>query len=131
MPEEANPKQLRSFGFLVGGIFALIALWPLVWRGDGLRLWAIIATAIFVVPAAVYPRSLRLIYRGWMALGAVLGWINTRIILSIVFYGLFTPMALIMRLRGKDPMRREWDADAESYRVLREPRQRSHMEHQF
>lgn len=126
-----HPKQLRSFGLLVSGIFALIAFWPLIGRGEESRLWATIASAIFAVPAVVYPRSLRLIYQGWMMLGEALGWLNTRIILSIVFYGLFTPIALVMRLRGKDTMRREWDPDIESYRVLREPRQRSHMEHQF
>ena len=45
MQHEVTSKQLRSFGLLVGGIFALIGLWPLIWRGEGLRLWAMIATA--------------------------------------------------------------------------------------
>lgn len=131
MQREVTPKQLRSFGLLVGGIFAIIGLWPLIWRGEGLRLWAMIATAILVLPAVVYPMSLKLIYRGWMAVGEVLGWINTRIILSIIFYGVFTPVAVVMRMRGKDPMRREWDPNLESYREVHEPRPGSHMQHQF
>jgi Saxitoxin biosynthesis operon protein SxtJ len=131
MQHEVTPKQLRSFGLLVGGIFALIGLWPLIWRGEGLRLWAMIATAILLLPAVVYPMSLKLIYRGWMAAGEVLGWINTRIILSIIFYGVFTPVAVVMRMRGKDPMRRGWDPNLESYREVREPRPGSHMQHQF
>jgi hypothetical protein len=131
MQHEVTPKQLRSFGLLVGGIFALIGLWPLIWRGEDLRLWAMIATAILVLPAVVYPMSLKLIYRGWMAIGEVLGRINTRIILSIIFYGVFTPVAMVMRLRGKDPMRRGWDPNLESYREVREPRPGTHMQRQF
>jgi hypothetical protein len=131
MQHEVTPKQLRSFGLLVGGIFAIIGLWPLIWRGEGLRLWAMIATAVLVLPAVVYPTSLKLIYRGWMAVGEVLGWINTRIILSIIFYGVFTPVAIGMRMRGKDPMRRGWDPNLESYREVREPRPGTHMQRQF
>jgi len=131
MQHEVTPKQLRSFGLLVGGIFAVIGLWPLIWRGEGLRLWAMIATAILVLPAVVYPMSLKLIYHGWMAAGEVLGWINTRIILSIIFYGVFTPVAIVMRMRGKDPMRRGWDPNLESYREVREPRPGTHMQRQF
>jgi hypothetical protein len=131
MQYEVTPKQLRSFGLLVGGIFAIIGLWPLIWRGEDVRWWAMIATAILVLPAVVYPMSLKLIYRGWMAIGEVLGWINTRIILSIIFYGVFTPVALVMRLRGQDPMRRGWDPNLESYREVREPRPGTHMQRQF
>ena len=131
MKDEVTSKQLRSFGLIVGGIFAVIALWPLVWRGDGLRLWAVILAGLLAVPAVVFPMSLKLLYRGWMAIGEVLGWINTRIILGLVFYGVFTPFAMLMRMRGKDPMRRGWDPDLETYREVREPRAGSHMQRQF
>ncbi len=128
---EATPKQLRSFGLLVGAIFAVISLWPLIWHGEALRLWAIIAAGVLAVPAVVMPKSLKLIYRGWMAIGDVLGWINTRIILGIVFYGVVTPMGAIMRLRGHDPMQRRWEPEADTYRVNRAPREAKHMQHQF
>jgi hypothetical protein len=66
-----------------------------------------------------------------MRLGEVLGWINTRVILGAIFFLLFTPLGLYMRLRGKDPMRRTLAPEAESYRVVRQPRSSSHMRHQF
>ena len=47
-PHEATPKQLRSFGLLVGAIFALISLWPVIWRGEMLRVWAIIAAVVLI-----------------------------------------------------------------------------------
>ncbi len=128
---EATPKQLRSFGLLVGGIFAVISLWPVVWHGEGLRIWAIIVAGVLAVPAVVMPKSLKLIYRGWMAIGDVLGWINTRIILGIVFYGVVTPIGTYRRWRGHDPMRRVWEPEAETYRVLRTSREATHMQRQF
>ena len=62
-----------------------------------------------------------------MAVGEGLGWINTRIILSLIFYGVFTPAAVVMRLRGKDPMRRGWEPNRESYREVRELRPGTHI----
>jgi hypothetical protein len=84
-----------------------------------------------MVLALAWPRSLTQIYRLWMRVGEVLGGINTHIILGALFYLLFTPMGIYMRLRGKDPMRRTLAPEAESYRVVRQPRPASHMRHQF
>jgi hypothetical protein len=66
-----------------------------------------------------------------MAIGHVLGWINTRIILGVIYYGLFTPMGLVMRMGRKDPLRRQYDEAVDTYRVLRRPRAASHMLRQF
>ena len=127
----SDTKQLRSFGLIVGGIFALIGAWPAVWRGQPFRLWSLILGGILIALALAWPRSLTRVYRVWMTVGEVLGWINTRLILGMLFYLLFTPMGWGMRLRGKDPMRRTLVPEAESYRVVRQPRPASHMLHQF
>ena len=124
-------KRLRSFGLLVGGMFALIGLWPAVWRGQPLRLWSLILGGLLLGLALAWPRSLTQVYRLWMTVGEVLGWVNTRLILGALFYLLFTPVGLYLRLRGKDPMRRTWAPEAESYRVVRQPRPASHMRQQF
>src|SRR5262245_59382973 len=110
-----DTKQLRSFGLIVGGIFALIGIWPAVWRGQP-RLWSLLLGGVLMALALVLPHSLAQVYRLWMTVGEVLGWINTRIILGVLFYGLFTPMGLFMRLRSKDPMRRTLAPEAETYR---------------
>ena len=127
MQSEITSKQLRSFGFTVGGIFALIALWPLVVRAEDPRWWAVVAAGCLLVPAVVSPRSLAWVYKGWMALGHVLGWINTRIILGFIFYFIVTPIGIVRRLLGKDPMGRRLRPDLESYRVPRNPRPASHL----
>ena len=131
MKEETTNQQLRSFGFTVGGIFALIAFWPLIIRGDEPRWWAAGAAGCLLLPAAVLPRSLTWIYKGWMLLGHVLGWINTRIILGFIFYVLVTPTGIVRRWLGKDPMGRRLRPDLDSYRVTRTPRPASHLTKQY
>jgi hypothetical protein len=131
MPNEITAKQLRSFGFTVGGIFALIALWPLIIRAEDPRWWAVVVAGCLLVPAAVFPQSLTWVYKGWMALGHVLGWINTRIILGFIFYFIVTPIGLFRRWLGKDPMGKKLRPDLDSYRVSRTPRPPSHLTKQY
>jgi len=131
MPSGITNKQLRSFGFTVGGIFALIALWPLIVRAEDPRWWAAAAAGCLLVPAVVFPKSLTWVYKRWMALGHVLGWINTRIILGFIFYFIVTPIGIVRRLLGKDPMGRRLRPDLESYRVPRNPRPASHLTRQY
>jgi hypothetical protein len=131
MANEVPTKQLVSFGFTVGGIFALIAAWPLIIRGDEPRWWAGVVAGCLLLPAAVLPRSLTWIYKGWMLLGHVLGWINTRIILGFIFFGIVTPIGIIRRWLGKDPMGRRLRPELDSYRVTRTLRPASHLTKQY
>jgi uncharacterized membrane protein len=131
MEEKTSVAQLRSFGLIVGGIFALLGLWPLVFHAQEVRVWAMALAGILVIPAVVFPRSLGLVYRGWMILGRGLGWVNTKIILGAIFYALFTPVAVVLRFRGKDPMTRKFDSTMQSYRVVRGSRPGTHLKRQF
>src|SRR5262245_5029252 len=131
MKDKITNKQLRSFGFTVGGIFGFIALWPLIARAEDPRWWAAVVAGCLLVPAVAFPKSLTWVYKGWMALGHVLGWINTRIILGFVFYFVVTPIGIIRRLLGKDPMGKRLRPDLESYRVPRNPRPASHLKRQY
>jgi hypothetical protein len=124
-------RELRNFGLVVGGLFILIGVWPMVWRGTGPRAWALILGGPLVLLAIAAPRLLTWPHRAWMALAHVLGWVNTRIVLGVAFFAVFTPMGLVMRLLGKDPMRRRFDPMAQSYRVNRSPRDATHMQKPF
>lgn len=128
---QATDKEFRQFGFLVGGVFAVIGLWPVVFRGESPRLWAMVLGGLLIVLGGTVPQSLKQVHRGWMKVGHVLGAINTKIILGIVYYGLITPMGLVMRFIGKDPMHRVLAKKATTYRVVRAPRPRQHMRNQF
>jgi Saxitoxin biosynthesis operon protein SxtJ len=131
MAETYTRRQLRDFGLLVGGIFGLIGLWPLVWRQQSPRWWAIALLVGLALPGLIAPMILAPAYRAWMKLAEVLAWVNTRILLGFVFYGVVTPIGLLMRLRGRDPMRRQFDRQGQSYRVACTPRPATHMLRQF
>lgn len=124
-------RQLRNFGLLVGGVFGGIGLWPMVVRRDDPHVWAVALAVGLILPAVTIPRILAPVYRVWMKGADALGWVNTRLLLGLVFYGLVTPMGLVMRLWGRDPMGRRFERGAQSYRVLRQSRPGSHMKRQF
>ena len=129
---QTENKQLRSFGLIVGGIFGIIGIWPLIFRGEVPRFWAIGTAACLMLSGLVLPRCLSPIYRIWMALGQILGKINTRVILSLIFYGLFTPAAIFRRLVfSRDPLHCRFDPEKKSYRVLRKRRAKDHLARQF
>lgn len=129
-PHDTTP-QLRRFGLTVGGIFAMIGLWPVVFRGQAPRLWALVPGVVLMLGGLVLPRSLTHVHRVWIAAAEGLGWINTRILLSVVFYGLVTPMGFIMRRVGHDPMRRRFEPGDGTYRVSKASRPATHMARQF
>jgi len=131
MQTEITTKQLRSFGFTVGGVFALIGFWPVVIYGLAPRWWSVVVATVLIVPALVYPKSLYWPHKGWMTVGHVLGWVNTRIILGVVFYAVVTPIGIVRRWLGKDPMGRQLRADLDSYRLVRKPRPASHLRRQY
>lgn len=131
MDAVVEKKELRNFGLMVGGVFFLLGIWPVLRYGEGVRLWAIVPASVLVPLGLVAPALLAPLFRGWMKVGHVMGWINTRIILGILYFGLITPMGVIMRLFGWDSMRRALSPDAESYRVVRPARPRTHMTRQF
>jgi hypothetical protein len=131
MNQQSAKKELRQFGLIVGAIFSAIGLWPAVVRNENPRLWSLVLGGSLVVLGLALPQSLKHIHFGWMKIGHVLGTINTGIILGIIYYTLITPMGVIMRLMGKDSMRRVLVQDATTYRVVRAPRAGHHMRNQF
>ena len=130
---EADNKTLRNFGLLVGVVFPVFFSLLIPWIYDLDRslipLWIGIA---LIVSGLLIPRILITLYVPWMILGGILGWINTRIILSAIFYIMFTPFAVVLKLLGKDILSLKIDKKTNSYRFVREnSRGNKHMESPF
>lgn len=131
---ELDRAGLRRFGLVTGAIVAglfgvLVPLW--VHRGPVLVVWPWAVAGVLWVWALIAPSSLRLVYRNWMRIGLVLGFVNSRIILSVCYYLIFMPVGWLLRLTSKDPMARKLDPDAESYRVTRKPNPVERMERPY
>ena len=121
-------KELRSFGLLVGGVFGVLGLWPVIFRHQSPRWWVLTLAAYLVISALIAANSLSLVYKLWMRLGHVMGWINTRLILGLAFFGLVTPIGVLRsRVLRKDPMGRSFRPDLNTYRVASKTRSASHL----
>ena len=76
-------------------------------------------------------RAVIQLYRAWIKLGNILGWINSRIILGIMFYLLFVPIGLLLRLLGKGRIREMQRNQANTFRQVSTPRPSTHFERLF
>lgn len=110
----------RSFGVLFVAVFALAGsyLW---WRGGTLHPWWFGLSASTLLVTLVKPDLLAPLNRAWMGLAALLHAIVSPIVLGIMFYGVFAPTALVMRLAGRDALKRRFDPQATSYWQERDP----------
>ena len=126
---QPDKQELRKFGLIFAGMFILIfaLLLPWIWDKPA-PMWAWIVAAVFAASGLLVPMALGPVYRLWMKIGHVLGWVNTRIILGLVFFLIFAPVALFFRLLGKDTLKQRLDASASSYRIASEQPPRDRME---
>ena len=131
-PMTPSVRELRNFGFMMGGFIAVIfgLLIPWIWGLNFLR-WPWITGAVFIAWGLLLPATLLLVFRVWMKIGGVLGWVNTRLLLGLVFYLMFFPLGLVMRLFGWDAMHRKLSAEADSYRIVSKTAVRANMEKPF
>lgn len=125
---DASSLKLRQFGLFVGGILAVVGLF--MYSGDASSVWLFIGGALFVL-GVVAPSVLRYPYYVWMALAAVLGLIVAPVILSILFYFVLTPIGLLQRLFGTDPLARRYEPDAASYWKKKPVMRVGHMRNPF
>jgi len=106
MKETISKKQLREFGLLIGFGFPILIGWLLPSLfGQQFRAWTVWIGVLGLLLGLTAPYLLHYPYKGWMSLGYILGWINSHIILGLVFIILLQPIAYIMRITGYDPLR--------------------------
>ena len=104
----------------MAAVFALIGLAPLVGAAAP-RWWALAVAVLLAILGLALPRVLSPLNRLWLGFGLVLHKVMTPIVMGVLFYGAVTPVALLMRVFGKDPLRRRFEPEAETYWIDREP----------
>ena len=99
-------KQLREFGFLIGFGLPILIGWIIpALSGHAFRGWTLWIAIPFLIIGILKPNLLFYPFKGWMGLGLALGWINSRVILGLVFLLVLQPIALIMKFVGHDPLK--------------------------
>ena len=124
-------KQLRNFGLIWSLIFTIIAFYPLL-KGQSLRMIPLYIALFFFTISAAYPQIYKItyFYQGWIKFGNVIGKINSKIIIFLLFYGIFTPVSLVLRVLGKDLLNKKIDKSKKSYFISCEE-EIIDMKHQF
>ena len=110
----------RSFGIVFSVLFALLGLGPLA-RGRPVRGWALVVAAAFLLAAFALPRMLGPLNRVWLRFGLLLHACISPVVMGLVFYTTLTPIGLVRRWLGKDPLCLRLDRDAITYWIERHP----------
>ena len=120
---DTSPRALRKAAIGVGAVLLAVADWlAFRQRAPGVRLGLEVAGVLLVLAGALIPARLRAAYLGWMAVALAIGWVMSRVLLTVVFALVLTPLGLLARLTGKRFLALRPDPTASSYWVRRERR---------
>ena len=119
MRKSIAKKQLRQFGFILGFGFPIIIGWliPAI-TGHLFRSWSLWVGCPALILGILKPSLLSYPYKGWMALGLALGWINSKLILGLVYLIILQPIAILMKIFGYDPLRKK-KSKQKTYREIK------------
>lgn len=118
--EPAPTASNRSVGIVLGIAFCVIGAWPLLSVAPP-RDWALAIAGTLIALALIWPRALTPVAWLWLGLGRVLHVVVSPLIMGLVYCVAVIPTGLYVRLSGKDPLRLQFDPDAASYWIERDP----------
>ena len=129
---KTGKKDIRSFGITFGIIFLIISGFLYYQEKDSFQLFIYLAGS-FSCLGIVFPIVLKPVYIVWMIFAVILGWFMTRVILSLLFYIIITPIGLFLRIIGKDLLDLKEQKNQKSYWNMRNSRkeQNQNYEKQF
>ena len=110
----------RSFGWLFTAVFTLVGVYSL-WRGSTAYPWMFGLASVTAAVTMIRPQWLASLNRAWMKFGELLHHVISPLVLGVIFYGVFTPVRLVMHLAGRDIMKRRFEPAAPTYWVERDP----------
>jgi len=114
--EVRKRKDIRIFGLMSGiAVLVIFEVFPLL-KGRTANLWPLITALVIFTVAFVKPAILKPLYAAWIKIAGILGWINTRIALGLLYYAVFFPLGYLKRMIRKDPLEREYDINVVTYR---------------
>ena len=105
MNNKLDNKKLKEFGLLISFGLPLLFGWflPLIFDHE-FKIWTLMISIPFFIISLTKPYLLYYPYKFWMSIGHILGWINSRIILGLIFVIILLPLSFIMRVFGYDPL---------------------------
>ena len=119
----------RSFGLVFFILFLVISLWPFIHEGQ-IRIWSAVISIVFLILGLMNSKLLTPLNRLWFKFGMFLGAIVAPVVMGIIFFLVVTPTGFLMRMMGKDLLRRKYDKSNKSYWIKRD-KSSSSMKQQF
>jgi Saxitoxin biosynthesis operon protein SxtJ len=121
-PFQPTDRLLRQFSVIWIVFFSSVAAWQAVVNHRYILAGALSLLAITVGPVGIaFPRLIKPIFLAWMTLAYPIGWVISHITLGVVFFLLFTPLAIVFRLMRRDALGLKRNSDAPSYWTLKSP----------
>ena len=117
--KKQNEGDIKIFAIIWSFIFVVIALYPLLSKGT-IQYWSLLVAFIFALIALIKPMFLLPFYSLWIRVGEVIGGVVSKIIMFILFYALFTPIAIVLKLLKIDLLNKKIDKDRSTYWIKRE-----------
>jgi hypothetical protein len=108
----------KSFGIVFSIVFLMVALYSLI-NSEEVYIWALFVSAIFLLLAFIAPNTLSLPNKLWFKFGILLGSMVAPIVMTLVYFITVLPIGLIMRLLGKDLLKKKLDKNTKSYWIKR------------
>ncbi len=119
---KSGKREIVIFAIVIAALFCITGLVLKKQSSDYSIVFFIIA--ILLIPLAyIFPRSLKPVHKLWMSVGIIMGAGVTFIILSVMFYGLITPISFLARWMGKDFLNMKMNRDSKSYWISKEDRE--------
>ncbi len=129
-----SKKQLRDFGFIalcMCNVIGLLLLWPGRISLKAFVVFSLVGLAMFVL-SRVSTALLKPIYLGMVLLTFPIGWVVSHLVMGLFYYGVVTPIAVLFRILGRDPLCRKYDPQANTYwTVYKRKRSAKDYFHQF
>ena len=108
---DPDRKTLRQFAAIWLVFFSAIAIWQGVWRGNTAAGYVLAAVALVVgMSGLLAPAKIRLVYVAATVLAFPIGWMVSHVILALLFFGILTPVGMLFRMIGRDPLCRRRSA---------------------
>jgi len=134
MTPKITAKDIRLWALVMAAALAVVGTVQfLIWHHQRAAVILWILGAIFFVPGLLFPLVLTPIFKLWLKLAAALAWFNTRLILGLTFFLVFTPIGIVLRIMRKDLIKKRFDPKAKTYWIDRPamPFDRTRYEKQY
>jgi hypothetical protein len=116
---KADVKALKKFSIILFFAFGILGLFIFWRRGEAGLVFCGIGLALLFC-GLISPKLLVYPYKGWMRLSLILGFLMNHLILSLMYYFVITPIGIVMRMFGKDFLRKKYDKNATTYWIKKE-----------